>query len=202
MNEAEHQGISRCPCCGGGRLSWPTPRNFLCSDCGFVLYLNIAAAVGVIMECRGRLLFGVRRHEPGRGMLDLAGGFVDAGESAEEAARREVREELGIELPELRYLFSFPNRYPFRGMVYHTLDMIFLVRFDQPPAVKAADDLEDVVWVERGAVELERIAFDSLRRAVRRYLSESRGETAGRDSTPPGIATFGHEPGGNHERSE
>jgi ADP-ribose pyrophosphatase YjhB (NUDIX family) len=138
-----------------------------------MLYLNIAAAVGVIMECRGKLLFGVRRHEPGRGMLDLAGGFVDAGESAEEAARREVREELGIELPEMRYLFSFPNRYPFRGMVYDTLDMIFLVQWEHPPCVKAGDDLAEVVWVERGAVEFERIAFDSLRRAVHRYLDES-----------------------------
>jgi ADP-ribose pyrophosphatase YjhB (NUDIX family) len=138
-----------------------------------MLYLNIAAAVGVIMECRGKLLFGVRRHEPGRGMLDLAGGFVDAGESAEEAVRREVREELGIEIPEMRYLFSFPNRYPFRGMVYDTLDMIFLVRWEHPPSVRAADDLADVVWVERDAVEFERIAFDSLRRAVRRYLNES-----------------------------
>lgn len=138
-----------------------------------MLFLNIAAAVGVIMECGGKLLFGVRRHEPGRGMLDLAGGFADAGESAEEAARREVREELGIEIPELRYLFSFPNRYPYGGMVYHTLDLIFLVRFHEPPAVRAADDLMDVVWVERDAVEYDRIAFHSLRRAVRRYLDES-----------------------------
>lgn len=182
MSEADHQGISRCPCCGGEHLAWPTPRNFQCNDCGFVLYLNIAAAVGVIMECRGKLLFGVRKHDPGRGMLDLAGGFVDAGESGEEAARREVREELGIELPELRYLFSFPNRYPFRGMVYDTLDLIFLVRWDQPPLVTAADDLADVVWVDRDAVEFDRIAFDSLRRAVRRYLSESR--TSHREDSP------------------
>ncbi len=174
-----HQGIRHCPRCGGQRLGWPTPRNFQCNDCAFVLYLNIAAAVGVIMECRGRLLFGVRRNEPGRGMLDLVGGFADAGESAEEAARREVREELGIEIPEMRYLFSFPNRYPYGGMVYDTLDLIFLVQWEHPPLVRAADDLADVVWVEREAVELDRIAFVSLRRAVERYLEESRADTAG-----------------------
>lgn len=124
------------------------------------------------MECQGKLLFGVRKYDPGRGMLDLPGGFVDAGETIEEAARREVREELGIDIPEMRYLFSFPNRYPFRGMVYDTLDLIFLVHWDQPPKVKAADDLESVMWVKRDAVEFERIAFDSLRKAVRRYLEE------------------------------
>jgi len=124
------------------------------------------------MECQGKLLFGVRKHDPGRGMLDLPGGFVNAGETAEEAVRREIREEVGIAIPEMRYLYSFPNRYPFRGMIYDTLDLIFLVHFDQPPEVKAADDLEEVMWVARDDVELDRIAFDSLRKAVRQYLTQ------------------------------
>ncbi|HEX2768899.1 MAG TPA: NUDIX domain-containing protein [Geobacteraceae bacterium] len=164
--------ITRCPRCGSEFLSWPTPKNFECAACGFVLFLNIAAAVAVILECRGKILFGVRKHDPWRGMLDLPGGFIDPGETAEEAARREVKEELGITIPGMRYFFSFPNRYPYRGMVYDTLDLIFLVQWDEPTKVKAADDLEDVMWVERDAVEYERIAFDSLRQAVRRYLEE------------------------------
>ena len=173
MKMTDNQAISHCPGCGSDLLSWPTPKNFHCRACGFVLYLNIAAAVAVIMECRGKILFGVRRHEPGEGMLDLPGGFADAGETAEEAVRREVREELGIDLPEINYLFSIPNRYPYRGMVYDTLDLIFLARFDEPPAVQAADDLAEAVWVDRCAVEYDRIAFVSLREAVRRYLEEA-----------------------------
>ncbi|NVN92816.1 MAG: NUDIX domain-containing protein [Desulfuromonadales bacterium] len=171
MNVTHHPAITRCPRCGSERLSWPSQKNFQCSECGFVLYLNIAAAVAVIMACQGKLLFGVRKRDPGRGMLDLPGGFVDAGESAEEAARREIREELGVDIPEMRYLFSFPNTYPYRGMVYDTLDLIFLVEWNEPPAVKAADDLDDVIWVERDSVEFEKIAFDSIRQAVRRYLA-------------------------------
>ncbi len=171
MKTTPPSAITRCPSCGSGNLSWPAPKNFQCDDCGFVLFLNIAAAVAVIMECRGRLLFGVRKNDPCRGMLDLPGGFADAGESAEEAARREIREELGVDITEMSYLFSFPNKYPYRGMVYDTLDMIFLVRLDELPQVRAADDLADVVWVERDGVEYDRIAFDSIRRALRRYLA-------------------------------
>jgi mutator protein MutT len=167
----EKPAIKYCPRCGGESLSWPTPKHFRCAACGFVLYLNIAAAVAVIMECRGEILFGVRKHDPGSGMLDLPGGFADPGETAEEAARREVMEELGITIPEMRYLFSLPNRYPYSGMVYDTLDLIFLVRFDERPQIKAGDDLEDVVWVRGDAVEYERIAFDSLRKGVRRFLA-------------------------------
>jgi mutator protein MutT len=133
----------------------------------------MAAAVAVIMECRGKILFGVRKHEPGRGMLDLPGGFVDPGETAEEAVRREVKEELNLDIQGMRYLFSFPNKYPYRGMVYDTLDLIFLVQWDEPPEMMAADDLEAVMWIDRNEVEYEKIGFDSLRRAVRRYLEES-----------------------------
>ena len=167
--------ITRCPRCGSGNLSWPAPKNFECAACGFVLFLNVAPAVAVIMECRGEILFGVRKHDPGRGMLDLPGGFVDAGETAEEAARREIREELGIAIPAMRYLFSLPNRYPYRGVVYDTLDLIFLVKWDERPEVKAADDLADVLWVGKDAVEYERMAFASLREALRRYLADADG---------------------------
>lgn len=126
--------------------------------------------MAVIIECRGRLLFGVRKHEPCRGMLDLPGGFVDPDETAEEALRRELREELHIEVSAPRYLFSFPNRYPYRGIEYDTLDLIFLVRYDAPPAITAGDDLAEVLWVGRDEVPYGKIAFESLRRAVRRYL--------------------------------
>jgi mutator protein MutT len=179
MNRADYQAITHCPRCGGGPLSWPSPKNFECAACGFTLFLNPAAAVAVIIECRGKILFGVRRHDPGRGMLDLPGGFVDPGETAEEAARREVKEELGIDISGKRYFCSLPNTYPYRDVVYDTLDLIFLVEFSEPPEVQAADDLEDVLWVDRDAVELERVAFASLRLALRRYLEEPPRERPG-----------------------
>lgn len=165
--------ITRCPQCGSESLSWPSPKNFACSSCGFVLYLNIAAAVAVIIECQGKILFGIRKNEPSRGMLDLPGGFVDQGESAEEALQREIKEELGIDIYDMRYLFSFPNKYLYRGVEYDTLDLIFGVQFDEFPQLKAADDLEDILWLERDAIEFYKIGFSSLRLAVRQYLEES-----------------------------
>ena len=162
--------ISRCPQCGSTSLLWPSQKNFSCVDCGFVLYLNVAAAVAVIIECQGKILFGIRKHDPGRGMLDLPGGFTDPRESAEEAARRELKEELNIDIKEMRYLISFPNQYAFKGIEYDTLDMIFLTRLDTAPEIEAGDDLADSVWIAYDNIDFERIAFNSLRHAVRHYI--------------------------------
>lgn len=167
-------GIRQCPQCGAEALDWPSAKQLCCRSCGFVLFLNIAAAVGVIIECQGRLLFGVRKHQPQQGMLDLPGGFVDQGETAEQAVLRELQEETGLVVSTARYLYSFPNRYLYKGITYDTLDLIFLVQLDQPPQLQAADDLAELVWLERDRIELEQIGFPSLRKAVARYLEETR----------------------------
>lgn len=174
MKVAEASLIIHCPQCGARALAWPSAKQLSCPGCGFVLFLNIAAAVGVIVEYQGRLLFGVRKHEPQRGMLDLPGGFVDQGETAEQAVLRELQEETGLVVSSASYLYSFPNRYPYKGITYDTLDLIFLVQLDQLPQLQAADDLAELVWLDRHRIDLERIGFPSLRQAVQQYLEESR----------------------------
>ena len=165
------RSITHCPGCGASALTWPSVKSFTCCSCGFTLYLNIASAVAVIIEYRGKLLFGVRKHEPQQGMLDLPGGFVDPGETAEAAARRELKEELQLDLPlPLQYFCSFPNNYLYQGIAYDTLDLIFTVQLQELPQIAASDDLAAVLWLERDAIALEMIGFPSLRQAVQRYL--------------------------------
>src|SRR5512147_57087 len=126
-----------CPKCGAAALRPVGQKLLRCSACGFELYLNVAAAVaGVIVDEQGRMVVLVRGKEPGRGRWDLPGGFVDAGETAEEALRREVREEIGLEVTALRYLGSWPNVYEYRGVRYRTLDMGFVCKAAQASQAK------------------------------------------------------------------
>lgn len=110
-------------------------------------------------------------------MLDLPGGFVDNSETGEASLLRELDEELGLTGVSLRYLASFPNTYPYAGIVYRTLDLIFLVELDTKPELQPADDVAAIRWISAEAVPYEDIAFDSVRAALR-YYQESRQTTA------------------------
>lgn len=69
-----------------------------CARCGFVQYLNPPLAATIILPREGRVLLGRRTIDPRRGYWTLPGGYVELGESAEEAVAREAAEEIGIEV--------------------------------------------------------------------------------------------------------
>ena len=93
-------------------------------------------------------------------------GFTPRQISALEPRVREIAEELGIELPAPRYLFSFPNDYLYRGVLYRTTDALFEVVCEQRPDASARDDVAALRWIALANVELADIAFASIRRAV------------------------------------
>lgn len=68
----------------------------VCPGCGFILYLNPVPAVGVVVALEGKLVLVRRRYEPRAGCWALPAGFMELGESAEEAAIRECHEETGL----------------------------------------------------------------------------------------------------------
>jgi 8-oxo-dGTP diphosphatase len=121
----------------------------------------------IVVDARRRLLLVRRKNPPFKGMLALPGGFVDIGETVEEACRRELLEETGVRAGKLELLgvYSDPKRDP-RG---HTCSVAFLTRVRSATA-KAGDDAAAVEWVENWS-NLE-LAFDHARivRDARRTL--------------------------------
>src|SRR5262245_53429279 len=89
-----------CPRCGAARPVENRNQNpFHCNTCGLALFFNPTVAAGAfVSDSAGRVLSIRRAKEPSIGKLAVPGGFIDFGESAEEALRREVREEVGIEV--------------------------------------------------------------------------------------------------------
>ena len=173
-----------CPRCASGEFACRENHSFSCGACGFEFFVNAAAAVVALIEDgEGRLLLTRRARDPEKGMLDLPGGFADPGESAEQALAREVKEELNLEVKGCDYFCSFPNTYPYGGIVYHTLDLAFTCTAMGLDAVRAADDVGGFLFLPPDRIPIGEIGFDSIRKVILRYIAFRKG-LSGRGRTP------------------
>lgn len=164
-----------CPRCGQGPSAPPREPAFSCTACGFHYHFNPAAAAGVIAEDReGRVLLVRRAKEPARGLLGVPGGFVDIGETAEDSARREAREETGIDVEGLLFLGSWPNLYEWQGLAYPVVDLYFTARVGAGSPASARHEVEEVVWQRPEEVDPATLAFPTTRAAFALY--RDRGE--------------------------
>ena len=107
-----HREQRFCGACGGGADSRDGGHLRVCRDCGKLLFPRIEPAVIALATFADRCLLGRHRGAQPGAYATLA-GFVEIGESLEEAVRREVREEAGVQLGEVMYRGSQP--WPFPG---------------------------------------------------------------------------------------
>jgi len=113
-------------------------------------------AVDVIILRSGKLVLIKRGKDPYKGKLALPGGFVEYGESVEEAARREAKEETGleVELKKIVGVYSDPNRDP-RG---HVVSICFLA--NGKGEVTPGSDASEVIELDPRKVNRDDLAFD------------------------------------------
>ncbi|MDG5469955.1 NUDIX hydrolase [Deltaproteobacteria bacterium IMCC39524] len=109
---------------------------FVCPHCGkeSQRYRNPFPTVDIIIEIEDRILLIERLNEPFG--WALPGGFVDYGESLEEAAIREAREETGLNLENLQQFKAYSE--PKRDPRQHNISMVFTAEAQEEP--KAGDD--------------------------------------------------------------
>lgn len=168
MKPFEH--FKFCPRCGQPRTGAPVIP-FRCTACDFLFYFNpTVAAAAIISRPDGRVLFITRAKEPARGSLAFPGGFIDIGERAEDGLQREIREEVGLQIGDPEFLCSCQNDYPYQGVDYPVLDLLFAAPLQGGDVVKTMDEVEQTDWLEPGSVEPERLAFPSLRAGLKEYL--------------------------------
>jgi len=93
-----------CPRCGG-ELALRHPHGFadepqapVCQVCGFIFWQNSKPCAGALVIRNGRVLLVQRAFEPYKGWWDVPGGFLADGEHPADGARRELREETGLDI--------------------------------------------------------------------------------------------------------
>ncbi|MDR0302223.1 MAG: NUDIX domain-containing protein [Treponema sp.] len=178
-----------CPSCASKKINFEEGKVFRCPDCGFVYYHNIAAATGCLISVPSpegeRLVFTVRAKEPGKGLMDMPGGFVDAGEGALEGLYRELREEIGwtppvpngAKLTDVFKLYaSFSNVYKYKGIDYNTCDLYFSVcapGLTQDDLRLEKGEIAEVRFLKPEQIDLDQFAFESTKRAIKVYLGKT-----------------------------
>jgi len=129
-----------------------------CPACGSPVkqYRNPFPTVDIIIEINGCIVL-IERKNPPHGWA-LPGGFVDYGESLEDAARREAREETSLEIGDLRLLGCYSD--PSRDARMHTISTVFMASGSGIP--RADDDAANLALFRLGELPAA-LCFDHAR---------------------------------------
>ncbi len=128
-----------CGACGTATRDKAGERAKECPACGLVSYPRVSPAMMVLVT-RGREVLLARAHRFPPGMYSALAGFVEPGETIEDCIRREVREEVGVEVGEPAYFASQSWAFP------HSLMIAFTVEYAGGPITLEDDEIADARW--------------------------------------------------------
>ncbi|MGH2748105.1 MAG: NUDIX hydrolase [Actinomycetota bacterium] len=159
-----------CASCGR-HLDEPQPDGgATCPSCGRSWYRNPSPTAGCVIVRDGAALVTVRAHDPFAGRIDVPGGFVHVDEDIIDGLKREVREELGVEIevgPD-DFIQGAPHRYGDEGDPVLAFGFRARLAGGDP---KPSDDVADIKWV--GVTDLDDLdfAWEHDRELVRKALA-------------------------------
>lgn len=128
-----------CGRCGVLLETKAAERAKACPKCGLLHFPRLAPAIIVLVE-RGQELLLARSHRFASGMYSVLAGFVEPGETLEEAVVREVREEVGLGIKDIRYFGSQPWPFP------HSLMIGFTATYESGEISLEDPEIEDAGW--------------------------------------------------------
>ena len=156
------EDVRYCPRCGK-EATVRFPRSITCAECGYGAFYNpkpVACAITANQDDDVYLL--KRGFEPNRGRWSMPGGFVDLGESVEDAAIRETKEEIGLTI-ELQQLVGVYSRSTDRIVV-----VVYAARAEGTPT--RTEEALEVQAFRPTTIPWDELAFWSDGRALRDYL--------------------------------
>ncbi len=169
-----------CPKCGKkDSVSAKDKTTFACSACNWQLWNNPKTSVTTLFIKDNQILTAVRGSNDSRqdlnGRLQLTGGFVDYGESAYDAARREAMEELGVKITEFALLDVWHREYDTDNMPpISVVDCTFVVtKWEGTPTPQ--DDIAALEWRQLEVVDDPAQAFQypGLLEKLKAFLKEN-----------------------------
>lgn len=151
----------------------------VCTTCGYIHYVNPKIVTGSIVRHQGRILLCRRAIEPRVGFWTLPAGFMEVGETAEQAAMREAREEANaaIVIDRLLAVYTIPR--------IAQVQIMYLAHLADANIAAGPESLE-VMLASWDEIPWHEIAFPSVHWALNHYRSIEGSDDFAPFSNPPG----------------
>ena len=157
-----------CGACGRATVARTSERSRECPGCGLVAYPRLAPAVMGLVRREKDLLLARAPRFP-KDMYSALAGFVEPGETLEQCLEREVYEEVGIKIRNVRYFASQPWPFP------HSLMIAFFADYCSGEIRVDGTEIEDAKWFD--AKNLENLPRLPARISIaRRLIDAAKGE--------------------------
>jgi NAD+ diphosphatase len=155
----------------GERLSNAAGHIFTCTN-KHVIFRNLSPAVVVILvNEKHEPLLAIRSIEPGKGKLHVPAGFCDGLETFEQAAVRELKEELGLarsDYGKLSYLLSATDMYEYKGEAIPVLSSVYWAKTKSSVNFVASDDVSDAYFIPYDQIDFDNFQFTAVVEGLRR----------------------------------
>lgn len=154
-----------CRRCGSA-LSRKDGPAYVCTK-GHIIFSNASPAIGLILfNDEDKVLILKRSINPGKGLLDIPGGFCDGPEKLEDALYRELKEEVGLsrtDYTEPQYVLSGIDPYGYGGEILPVCAVVFFARLITAKQPVAMDDAASAEWIKLKDIDLSKVHFPVVR---------------------------------------
>jgi NAD+ diphosphatase len=130
-----------CGQCGALMIAVTWEVAMQCHDCGHRAYPRVSPAVMMAVVKDGKLLLAQNKRNLG-GVYSILAGFVEVGETLEQTVAREVKEEVGLDICNIRYFGSQPWPYP------HNMMIAYLADYQAGEIIIDPNELSDAGWYD------------------------------------------------------
>ncbi len=161
-----------CSLCGTPLTQKSDEMAKICPHCSLVIYPRISPAIIVMVTRGNEILLARAQHFPDNFYSVLA-GFVEPGETLEEAARREIKEEVDISVKNIRYFGSLPWPFP------HSLMVAFIADYADGIIRIDGREIVDASWFSTDSLPRIPGRVSIARRMIDWFIQQSEGERGG-----------------------
>lgn len=142
----------------------------ICAKCKFHFYINPLVCNAVIIENeKGEILLVKRKYAPKKDYWDWPGGFIEPEEDLDESVKREIKEELGVEIEIQKIVGVYKGDYEYQKILYPSIGIAVSARI-LTGEIKPTDDISAFKYFKPAEIFTMELAFEFIKNGIKDYL--------------------------------